>query len=44
MMKKFFALFAVSATTFATTVTAQPLMTYTYADVFLCRGATSFSL
>ena len=33
MMKKFFALFAVSATTFATTVTAQPLMTYTYADV-----------
>lgn len=33
MMKKLFALLAVSATTVATTASAQPLMTYTYADV-----------
>jgi len=33
MMKKLVALVAVSATAFATTASAQPLMTYTYADV-----------
>jgi hypothetical protein len=33
MMKRLFALLAVSTTTIATSVSAQPLMTYTYADV-----------